>query len=78
MTEQNGDIRIRTTEKDLVFHSFNCDCEDVESATPKAIIVEKEDNPTYAILKSFDVKVHPHLPLYSSAEFEVVEISLLH
>lgn len=78
MTEQNGDIRIRTTGKDLVFHSFNCDCEDVETTTPIAIIVEKEDGPTHAILKSFDVKVHPHLPMYSSAEFEVVEISLLH
>lgn len=71
--DEDGDITVRTTKGDYEFHGLDCDCILVGSDTPRAIIVEDEDNPTKAELKSFVVERPPF-----SDEIEVVEISLLH
>lgn len=71
--DEDGDITVRTTKGDYEFHGLDCDCKLVGSDTPRAIIIEDEDNPTKAELKSFVVDV----PLFPT-EIEVVEISLLH
>lgn len=75
----NGDIIVRTAERDYKFHTFDCDCESVvQIGEPKAIITEKEDDPTYVELEPFVVKAQPDPLPFSLRTINIVEIRVLH
>lgn len=78
----DGHIIVQTEEKDFEFHSLGDDCKDSYCDKPKAIITEREDNPTHIELETF-VITYDKNDLFSllfpeQREYEVVEVRLLH